>query len=169
MKLFLFLLFPSLAICQTPIPKNNEGNYEYTAVVNVDSLPADKLYSNGKIFVVQAFKSGKEVTELNDDESKTIAGSGTKRIYFKGLNAGLEYFIRFKFIIQAKDGRYKYTINDFELTPGSVALENEKALKHYVTKNLKEQMMNQLSEGMLEFIADLKKNMASQSAATTAW
>ena len=58
------------------IPKNVQGMYEYTEVVKVDSCSADKLYSNAKLFIVDAFKSGKEVTQLNDDNTKTIAASG---------------------------------------------------------------------------------------------
>jgi hypothetical protein len=48
-KLLLFLSIASSGAAsaqETTIPKNENGNYEYSSVIAVDSLSADKLYSN---------------------------------------------------------------------------------------------------------------------------
>ena len=176
MKTFLtaiLVLFTTAAFCQErPLPKNADGNYEYTGVISVDSLSASRLYSNGKLFVVTSFRSGKEVTQLNDEDSKTVAGNGTLKLNFKGLNAAVDEYVKFRFIIQCKDGRYKYTINNFQLVspPSSpVPLENEKALKHYATRNMEEQIFNQVNDDMQNLVAELQKSMAAQSESTKDW
>ena len=175
--LLLITLLPLQSFCQSDsIPKNVLGKYDYTDVVNVDSAAADKLYSNAKIFIVDAFKSGKDVTQMNDENAKTVAGTGTQKIYFKGISlSAVDKFIKFKFFIQCKDGRYKYSISNFELEmidnrgSSSIPLENEKELKHFVTKNMKAQLMRQVNNSMRKFINDLNKNMSSQTANTKNW
>lgn len=61
-KLFICLFtvsFAASAFCQSDsIPRNDEGKFEYTEVVKMDSAIAGKLYSNAKLFIVTAFKSG---------------------------------------------------------------------------------------------------------------
>jgi hypothetical protein len=166
MNKFLLLLFllPGKIFCQTDIPKNADGNYEYTGVVNVDSASADKLYSNAKLFIVDAFKSGKDVTQMNDDVAKTVAGKGDFKIYYKGLSGGIDAYVYFKIIIQCKDGRYKYTINHFEYTSGgrsAISLEDDKNMKHETTKNMKGQVLHQVNDDALALIDELHKHMAS--------
>ena len=100
MKLLLiaFLLIPFVSHYQSDsIPINADGKYEYSEVVNVDSASAQKLYSNAKIFIVTAFKSGKAVTQLNDDAAKTVAGNGTDQVFTKGLvGSAINKFIKFR-------------------------------------------------------------------------
>jgi len=175
MRKFILLLifFPLAAFPQKDsLPKNGDGLYEYTEVVNVDSISADKLYSNARLFVVKAFKSGKEVIQLNDDVSKTFAGSGTIPIVFRGLGGmGGSDFVKFKFFIQAKDSRYKYSITNFEVSApprSAIALESEKMKRAY-TKNMNKQIIEQVSFSMEKFIEDMKKNMASQTRETKDW
>lgn len=174
----LFTVFTAItAFCQNDsLPRNAQGNYEYTGVVNVDSASADKLYSNAKIFVVDAFKSGKDVTQLNDDNSKTAAGTGSIQIVFKGISmAAVDKFVKFKFFIQCKNGRYKYTISNFQFAMigtqlnANVLLEDEKRLKHYATKNMRAQLFQEVSMNMDQLIEHLKKDMASQTALTKDW
>lgn len=178
-KLIICLFTATIALpcfSQADLPKNADGKYEYSAVVNVDSASADKLYSNTKLFVVDAFKSGKDVTQLNDDDAKTVAGTGSMKIYFKGISmSAVDKFVKFKFFIQCKDGRYKYTFTNFEFAMigtqlnATVPLEDDNLLKHYVTKNLKVQLFNQVSENMNQLILNLKKTLASQTAITKDW
>ena len=112
MKNFLFLLlFPVISFGQSVIPMNASGVYEYTAVTNVDGASAEKLYSNAKIFIVDAFRSGKRVTELNDDASTTAAGVGNIPIRFRGINPGGS-FVTFKFLsVSKKSPVFKWLFN----------------------------------------------------------
>lgn len=181
MKKLIFCLFAIIttiaAFSQTDsIPKNEQGNYEYSDVVQVDSASAQKLYSNAKIFSVTAFKSGKDVTQLNDENAKTVAGNGTMRVYFKGyLNSGIDYFVKFKLIIQCKDERYKYTFNNFEFAAAtarvsfSIPVEDDQRLKHYATNKMKAQLLEQINNNVKQMIQTLKKTMASKTESTQDW
>jgi|SRR6185312_6067628 len=164
------LMLPMFCFAQKDaIPKNADGNYEYTEVVNVDSASAEKLYSNAKLFIVDAFKSGKDVTQLNDDISKTVAGTGAIQIYLKGLTSGTQY-VSFKLNIQCKDGRYKYDFSNFQYDlvyygdDHLFALEDAKRIKRNMVGKQYEQAMQQVSDGMKDLIDKLKIKMASKGS-----
>lgn len=179
MKLLLFvLLLPLFSFSQTDsIPRNAEGRYEYTGVVNVDSASADKLYSNAKLFIVEAFKSGKDVTQLNDDDAKTVAGSGNDKIVTKGMaGSAIDKRIKFRIFIQCKEGRYKYTINNFEISfvsqmvNNTVPFEYEKGYKNkYLSKKQTEEVYEIFKSDMANLIEKLKKTMASETSLTKDW
>lgn len=157
--LFLLAVLPLQLFCQTDtLPKNADGKYEYTGVVNVDSASADKLYSNAKLFIADNFKSGKDVTQLNDDYSKTVIGRG------------IEHSVKFKITIQCKEGKYRYVVEDFEYiyegVNNGIPLEDEKRLKHYMTKNMHGAALERTSLDTKTLITNLKKHMASQSMLT---
>ena len=177
MKLLLiaFLLIPFVSHSQSDsIPINADGKYEYSEVVNVDSASAQKLYSNAKIFIVTAFKSGKAVTQLNDDAAKTVAGNGTEQVFTKGLvGSAINKFIKFRILIQSKDGRYKYSITNFEIHFISDAIDRTYALEDsknkVLTKKQTVEVFQQLNTDMHSLIAELKKTMASKTESTQDW
>lgn len=155
------------------IPKNADGKYEFTEVVNVDSVSADKLYSNAKIFIVHAFKSGKDVTQLNDDNTKTVIGKANMHLIVSGLiGSAIDKWVNYTVTIQCKDGRYKYSFSDFVLEMigtqyrGSGSLDDEKIIKGMLTKKQYGQMITKVSITIKTLIIDLKTTMAGKSAAT---
>lgn len=161
-----------MVICQIDsIPKNVGGKYEYSGVIQVDSANATKLYSNAKLFIIDEFKSGKDVTQLNDDNTKTVAGSGTDKIVLKGyVGSAIDKYLKFKILIQCKDNKYKYTINNFEISFYSsmvnqtLDLESESKFKnHYLTKKQVIELYQKVNSDMKSIIEDLKKHMASQT------
>jgi hypothetical protein len=179
MKLLLltsFIIAHSFASGQSvdTIPKNAQGMYEYTEVVKLDSASADKLYSNAKLFIVDAFKSGKNVTQLNDDNTKTVAASGNDKIITKGfVGSAIDKRVKFRILIQCKDGRYKYTINNFEVSflsemvDKTFSLEDEKGFKNkYLTKKQTAELYETLANDMNTLIIDLKNHMSSHSEST---
>jgi len=175
--LFTASAFLSAAAQSDSIPRNAEGKYEYSEVVNVDSASAAKLYSNAKLFIVTAFKSGKAVTQLNDDAAKTVAGNGNVQIVLKGLaSSGVTKRVSFSILIQCKDGRYKYTINDFQISFKSDMInrtfpfEDEKGFKNKLLTTKRTEELYEIFKGdMNTLISDLKKAMASQSESTKDW
>lgn len=179
MKLILILFFALINFFSfgqngNSIPINIQGKYEYTGIVNVDSASANKLYSNAKLFIVEAFKSGKSVTQMNDDNTNTVAGSANDEIITKGfVGSAIDKRIKFKILIQCKDGRYKYTINNFEISflsqmvDQTVPLEYEKGFKNkYLTKKQTAQVYQTLNDDMQNLIVELKRYMTSQSEST---
>ncbi|MBA3707160.1 MAG: DUF4468 domain-containing protein, partial [Bacteroidetes bacterium] len=153
------------------IPKNADGQYEYSEVVNVDSFFASKLYSNAKLFIVEAFKSGKDVTQLNDDNTKTVVGNGADPIVLKGLaGSAIDKYLKFRINIQSKDNKYKYTINNLQLSfngtmvHATATLDDEKKLLHYVTKKQYKELIEVVESDMSDLVTSLKSHMSSKSA-----
>jgi hypothetical protein len=172
MKIFVALLLalPLLSNAQTDtLPVNKEtGKYEFSEVVNVDTATADKLYSNAKLFVAYAFKSGKDVTQLNDDLSKTVIGKGATKVFIKfAIGPPVPTYVRFTMTIQSKDGRYRYLINDFlyyNTVDGTSTkeLEDEKYWgKNKMSRRVWASVKNQIYTDISLLVIDLKKQMTA--------
>lgn len=137
MKQFIFaiILFPSICFSQIDsLPRNEKGTIEYSSVVEVPNIDAKVLYSRAKLFMANAFVSSNDVTQLNDDEAKSIVGKGNFKVVLKEPMIGTYEFghVKFSVNIQAKDNKYRYIISDFihvdhQKNSGSGgSLENEK-------------------------------------------
>lgn len=140
------------------------GQEKYTEVVAVDSATADHLYSRAKIFVTNAFVSGKEVTELTDDQGKTIITKGNFSVRPHGMGSAQSY-VKFRLSIASKDRRYRYSFSDiiFVYQAGSVTKVNEADINEVeakgVTKKQWTNVQDQVKETISKLIGDLKKQM----------
>lgn len=171
-KLLLFFsLLPVFAFSQTDtLQKNSNGQYEISEVVSVDNTSADDLYSRAKKFVAINFKSGKAVTQLNDDNSKTVVGKGVATMKIKiSIGSPVYQPMDYTFTIQCKDNRYKYVISDF-LFYNTGDLKTTKALEDesYWLKNKRAEKMwldikEQTTEQMNSLISLLKKSMTENN------
>lgn len=85
----------------------------YSEVIHVDSTTKDQLFSRARIWVNDAFKSGKDVTQLADKDAGTITGSANFIIHFTIRKGTWPARITFSFKILIKDGRYKYIFDNF--------------------------------------------------------
>ena len=166
--LLLAIILPVACFCQKDtIPKNADGKYEYTEVVNVDSSDAASLYSKAKMFIVSAFKSGKDVTQLNDDNSKTVIGKGVTPVSIKIIiGPPVSSYVGFTISIQCKNNRYRYLINDFILDDISTKrrLDDTYWQKSRSRKKMLDQIQHQIYEDMTAFVTELKKDMSSHTA-----
>ncbi len=144
---------------------------QYSEVVNADSVTADALYSNSKIFITDAFKSGKDVTQLSDDASKTIIGKGWMQVEVT-RNLGIVFpgKVWFKISIASKDSRYKYSFTDFVLTydagRGRPDIEHDLNPADPPRELSKKQWANvkrQVDEKVKAMIVDLKSKMATKN------
>jgi hypothetical protein len=87
----------------------------YTEVVKVDSVSAADLYSRAKLFVADVYKSSKDVTQLNDDASKTILIKPITYVQFSGLmTSAYSANVQYQLKIEIKDNRYRYRIEGFD-------------------------------------------------------
>jgi hypothetical protein len=88
-------------------------SWNYTGVVQVDSASANTLQSRAKLFVAESFKSGKDVTQL-DDPGVIVVKGNIAPIVKVPLLGKIEYgYVHFTAKIQVKDGKYKYTLTEF--------------------------------------------------------
>jgi len=98
------------------LPINKSTNkVEYSEVVKVEGT-ASELYTRALMWINSFFKNAGDVTKVRDESNGII--SGTHRIQLmnkladttKTIAGGL---VQYDFKLEFKDGRYKYTINDF--------------------------------------------------------
>lgn len=165
--LMCLVMIARAGICQEIVlPTNADGVIEYIEVIPADSMAADKLYSRAKLYITDAFKSGKDVTQLVDDASKVVVGKGTMKVLVvKMLGMGWYGYVRFKINISSKDNRYKYSFSDFVLayqggtSQPRVEQPLEKDNPRTVSKKQWENVKEQVNEMVLLMIADLKKAM----------
>lgn len=140
------------------------GEVNYTEVVKADSLSADQLYGNAKFFVANAFKSAKDVTQLQDDNAKSVVCKGN----FTGYRGN--GFIDFTLSIQCKDGRYKYSISNLvhrtiyrnQYAGGNLANEKPDCGTFYMPKKYWNNLKSYADATVQALIFDLKKKMSDK-------
>jgi len=98
------------------IPKIN-GNYEYIEVVSLDtSYKKEQLYRNAKVFLVDIFKSAKDVIQYDDKEQGKIIGKGVLELAdYHVIFTVVDEFtwnVNFTIEISCKDGKYRYRLYD---------------------------------------------------------
>ena len=117
MKCIFSVLLVLLPLClqaqDTLLPVNANGVIEYTEVILVDSATEQQLYSRGRLFIANAFKSATDVIKLEDPASFTVVTKGNlPRFYSNPLNKTQGGYVSFKFTVQCRAGRYKYSVTD---------------------------------------------------------
>ncbi len=122
-NLFLILLcisFGTLAQrTQTPVkpelPIDEETQkITYKEVVQVVGTPQE-LYDRAVAWATKEYKNTSEVFKLEDRENGILEMRSSVRIYSKAKD-GTPFFkniVYYRFKIECRDGRYRYTINEF--------------------------------------------------------
>lgn len=118
MKKSIFCLiacFFSIACFAIEIRETSSAFPEYQGIVTTN-IPANDLYAKVKLWVVERFKSAKDVIQLDSPETGTIICKG---LYVHYGSAGeMRAPMTLKF--EAKDNRYRYTITINEVYTGNV-------------------------------------------------
>jgi predicted membrane protein len=108
-KLFIILLSisPLMSFGQLidELPKCENGKLNFNEVIQMDSIKQNKLYLNSKQFFADAFKSAKDVIQLDDKEAGVVIGKAIIDINAKMLGASYPVKMWFTIKIQSKDGR----------------------------------------------------------------
>jgi len=173
----LVILSPNLyAQESTRLPVNQSGMVEFTKVITVDSVTGKELYSRARLFVANSFRDSKEVTQLEDAESLTLVTKGLfPRLYTWPMNKNIGGNVRFKFTIQCKDGRFRYSVSDlvhedtytamgFNYSGGPLGLEKAECGK-CMTKKTWDGIKSKTSKDIQAFLVDLEKSMTQQKTA----
>jgi hypothetical protein len=172
MKLFFSFLATILAIqsfAQTELPLNSAGKIEYTETVRVDSLNGQQLYSRAKQFFANTFVSTRNVTQLSDDDGKTIVIKYVIPITVVSMGFKQPAIVHVTLNLQTKDGRYRYSFSDFtwEYKPGTMSptytadLEEEKPKG--ASKKQWQEVKDQTDISVKQFIDRMKKQLATSN------
>jgi hypothetical protein len=174
---FLLMFFSSLTMAQTIEDQYmelylpwNEGELIYTEVVAAPDKSADQLYTLARLWISQNFKSGKDVLDIDDKSSGTLAGKGWSSIYVTSVGMPMEIMLWYRIIIEVKDGRYRYQIKDIEFenrdkTYGSFVnpAENWLSMEAMFRENGKIKPLNkQYYDRMIEVIERLEFEIRNQ-------
>jgi len=111
--LFILLLAPLFSLAQESA---DTLSFNYIGVESVDSVTGKTLFSRAKLFVAQSFKSAKDVIQMDDHYAGMLVVKGNIVPLIKiPLVGKTEYgYAHFTMKIQVKDGKYKYTLSDFD-------------------------------------------------------
>lgn len=161
MRLFITALFTIIltAGCAAPgsldIPKDDEGNYQYQGVVEVEDRSQQELYDTAKEWVANNFRSAQDVIQLDDRENGRLIAKGYYPIMWVGMERHAYHTLR----IETRDGRYRYTIDDFVVnTPGS----NEIALERSSVNSSFEEKLKDRVDGTLTSLEEAMKEGAEE-------
>lgn len=92
---------------------------EVHEVVQAPGRTADQLYSSALAWVPVAFKSTKGVTQLADRAAGMIVLKGKEEWSVNGWQPARGY-VDYTLTIEAKDGRYRYSVGHFDCDYGPV-------------------------------------------------
>ena len=112
MKIFFTLtlmFFYVMSFAQTTLKTNDNGVVEYSQVIQVEASTQKDLYKKAKKWFVNTFKDAKEVIQTEDEDG--IIGKGS--FHLDKTFTTPEGWVKFTLEVQFKEGRYKYTFNDF--------------------------------------------------------
>jgi predicted aspartyl protease len=98
------------------LPLNSSQKISYDDVVDVKGKNADELYRKILDWYLSYYKNPREVIRENDPLEKSVTGKPRFRIYNPPDKEGTKTdagLVQYTITIAAKDGRFKYTISDF--------------------------------------------------------
>jgi hypothetical protein len=115
LALSIFLSIAVNSFSQTKWPTLENGDFGWSEVVDVDSADAKTLYTRARMFLANIYKSAKDVTQMEDEPSKTIIIKAVLRNRVKAVLTGWTPYgyTSYTVQIQCKDGRYKFELKDF--------------------------------------------------------
>lgn len=121
--------FASLTIYSQDFPKNDNGEIEFTEIVETP-LKKDVLYANAKEWVAKTFGDYKSVLQFEDNDNCKLIIKGISEteyyIAFKQKNTMQETAtmekVKYTITIECKDGRYRYKIGDILAIPITLAV-----------------------------------------------
>lgn len=184
MKTFLVTVMLFFAMthlqCQS-IPMNNETNeIEYQDVVTLEGETNLNIYNYAKNWMLSTLKSSDNMIQLDDSNKKQLIGNGTIALENRGGVPRMENcMINFKFKIDVKQGKYRFTINQFQhyyIQDGTRTYHsNLKDIRTYFwgEKSLKEkrqnEIRNEVNEKMLLLIENMKTTISNSGSESSDW
>lgn len=152
------LLFSLPAAAQVPL--NSAGKIEYTNVEKVEGISKDVLYDRALASLQNiyspAFQS--KVSKADKDEGVIIIKGFAKPKYYDKKSKTTTFDVdpvKYKLTVHFKDGRYKYSFDDFHINKGGYKLPMEKYVNgdKEVEKDHPQEKLESLDKEIREIIA----------------
>lgn len=159
------------------LPKDEAGKVAYTAVVPVEGVSKDELFTRAKEWSARSFGDNKIAERMNDREAGTLIAEAEMKqppLSFTDTHSNL---YRFKIAVYVKEGRYKYQIDEFSYQNINPALVSKDAqqrvpMEYYATVKETKKSTNTLKdfdERVKAIVEDLNKVMTAKKTASKDW
>ena len=104
---------PTTPQALTPVP--TPGPLRFQEVVQVEGATKGQLYDAALRWFPVAFRSGKDVLQIQDKEAGTLAGTAVEPYRWSGglLVGTFGGTILYRVVVEVKDGRYRATVEGF--------------------------------------------------------
>lgn len=99
-----------------PVPRNAEGRFEYQETITAEGASAVELLSRAKAWIATAYRDIPSVLDLDDPAAGRLIVKGNY-----AASGRLAWFTIWHVLtIEAKDGRWRYMLTDFEVDQGGL-------------------------------------------------
>ena len=165
MKKLLILVFTCfISVLANAQTKENvtkvDGIITISEVVTAENMTADEIYNSVLLWVNSAYNSPKTVIQNQDKELGLVIIKARKQ-ESESIGLGFEYSLS----IQARDGRFKYTINNIvrRINTNSISagIVEDAPLEQMVIENRIEDWRSWSLNIFSELISSLKKSIVS--------
>lgn len=167
----IFLCLSMMLRAQVPVDPDTKL-ITYQDVVTEEGNK-DTLYNRAIEWINTYFKNPNEVTRIRDKENGKIMGQYRVRMMDKdeeGNPLNSTVIVEYTFRIELKEGKYRYTINDFEMKAASKYPLERWLDKTDPTYNpIYEEYMSQVDLHIKDLIASMKKGMVKKVVKDDNW
>ncbi|NDW18512.1 DUF4468 domain-containing protein [Dysgonomonas sp. 216] len=120
------LLFSLIAFAQVKEPPvNSEGDVEFSEVVIAGGLTSNQLYDNAKEWAAKTFYDYKAALQFEDEKGDKLIFKWSSDIPGKNRKGDVqtEFMLDYTMIIECKDGRYRYKVNQINIVTVSKTMD----------------------------------------------
>lgn len=136
------------------------GSVRIQEVVDVGGAAPDDLHARASHWFNTYFTNPNSVIKTNDEEQGIVGGQHTINIYNKQKDNILKGKVKYQVKIEAKDGRYRYTVEDIFFVRQPKLYIHEWMEDTDENRKFNQQYVTQVEDHMQELIGNLKETMA---------
>lgn len=134
------------------------GKVVYQQLDSAITASSTDLYNRAKLWVANAFRSSKNVIQIDDKEAGTILGKGN----FDVIQTMTPYIIRFTFKIDVRDNRYRIRFYDIS-SQQDTQMGKEQSLESLIKKNGFGNVKEKINNRFEKLITEVTVAMARQA------
>ncbi len=156
-----FTFLSSVSMCQELEIDSVSQRYQYTEVVQADSLTKDALFTKVKEWIALSYKSMDAVMQLEDKETGKIIVKGNMVTTMFMQNAWLGHTLIFDF----KNGKFRYIFTNFTYkSSNGQGYTYENYPKAFLKK-----LLRRTNEQLLQTVNGLKEYLQNKTGVNSNW
>ncbi|HEX8425092.1 DUF4468 domain-containing protein [Hymenobacter sp.] len=139
----------------------------YSEIVTVDGVKQSELYSRAKLWLALTFDDAKDVIKVDEKDAGLLlirAYTDLPIRLTQGSLAPVNQEAGYMMTLNFKDGRYKYTLTNYNLIVGSLAVPVEKEISAQMSKPKNKGAF--IAKQYEEQVATYAKSLAESLSAT---